>query len=607
MNLRSDFGVLPLRTLNLLLAITVLGAVGAYIFIAHSFFPDPLGRLGDDYEYFMPLLLAGKYWIAQNGVFAVPRFSPAFCGGLPFLANPQSIFYSVPQALSLFLSPAASLFYTTIAFAGAGAIGTYALMRRRFAVSVPASALSAVIFLFNGFLLHRMAIGHVTYHAFGLTPLLCYVLLRPCKSGTSRRQAALDAIGATAIAGAILAYFVFAGAANIVVPLGLTCIAVWLIHALVRTPVASFWTVGAAASAIGAVAAAAKLAPAAIFILHFPRPHDIALIGNPVSLLHAILPGFFLPFLLPDHLWGLGKHEFEFGVGLVPPLLILAAYDRNRLVRLIRHGRTVSLVKLAALLLLLALPIALNSGGPGYAVWLKKLPYINENVVLIRWFFIDLMPLILGAGLALDSVIKSPERRASAAIIGMLVTILPSLIVDRPVYDQLAYDAASVMAAADLLRQGASPPAISRIADGNFGTRNDGLVTGQTNFPCYEPLFGYQLETFPPGLTAGPILSGAPGGVHLRNPACYIYGSENGCAPGDSFTDAQAADESAFASYRPFTYVMPSWQKAADLISLLGLMTILLGLAIDIALHVRRAVPARGHPPADGLALRRDL
>ncbi len=593
MNLLGRVALLPERTLHRLLVGGVVAAATAYAALAISYFPDARGKLGDDYEYFLPLLLAGKYWIAENGLLTPPIFSPAFCGGLPFLANPQSIFYSVPQALALLTDPVRSFLGTALIFAAVGAVGMFALMRRRFAVSVPAAWLSAIIFLFNGFLLQRLAIGQVTYHALGLAPLLCCLLLTPLGPETTFLRHGLRAAGPIALAAAILAYCVYAGAPNMLVPLGIACVAVWLMLALVRRPMASFWMIGAAAVVLGATASAAKLAPAAAFVLNFPRAQEIVILDNVFYLVHVVFIGFFLPMFLPERIWVVGAHEFEFGVGLVPFVLALAAIDRRGVRNLFRVGNRFKALLLMALGLLLAVPIWLNYGGPEHAAFLKTLPYIGENVILVRWFFIYLMPLVVGAGLALDYVCRLPGQRYAAALAGVLATAVVPLIADRPYYDHLPYDPTEVMAADEALRTGGPVPAITRIAAREFGGRNDGLAAGESAHPCYEPLFGYQLQSFPPRLTAGPILSGIPGGRHLRNPACYIYGPENGCRPGADFADTQRPEESAFAAYRSFPYVVPAWQLWANRISLVGLAAILLGCGVEFGRWCRDRVSRR--------------
>jgi len=557
------------------LAFAVLGAGAIYAAEVFRAFPGTAG-LGDDYAYFMPVLLAGKYWIAENGVFALPWFSPAFCGGLPFVGNPQSIYLSLPQALSLIAGPVASFALTTVVFAGAGAIGTYALMRRRFESSVPAAALSAVVFLCNGFLLHRMAVGHATYHAFGLVPLLCYALLTPLDGRLSRAAAPV------ALAGLMLAYFVFAGALNIVVPVGLVCAAVWLLHALLRQPVLSFWPLGATAGLLAGAIAAVKLAPAAAFVWHFPRVQEIALFDDPLQLAHTLFLGFFLPDLLPKRAWVVGSFELDYGVGLVPLLAALATWLRYR-----RDGAAPSLVtiaKLAALALLLAIPVFLNFGGPEHAAFLKSLPYIGDNIILVRWFFIYVLPLTLGAGLALDYVVTESARRSALAVGGILVTALPLLLAQRSYVYLRPYDAAGIVAAERALAATGVPPEIERIGGAASGP-NDALTSGGSSFPCYEPVFGYGLETFPGGMTPGPLALGGASERHLRNPACYVYG---GCAPGTTFGDDERAAESDFASYRPFPFEMPRWQRWANLLSLGGVVATTAGLLLGL-LSMRRA------------------
>lgn len=116
----------------------------------------------------------------------------------------------------------------------------------------------------------------------------------------------------------------------------------------------------------------------------------------------------------------------------------------------------------------------------------------------------------------------------------------------------------------------------------------DGLASGQSAFPCYEPIFGYRLEIFPNKPAPG-LLFSASDTTHLRNPACYIYGRENNCAPGDAFTPAQQAEETLFARYHSFAFTLPEWQRWADRLSVSGLAGVLIGLAISRRRKNRRA------------------
>jgi hypothetical protein len=137
----------------------------------------------------------------------------------------------------------------------------------------------------------------------------------------------------------------------------------------------------------------------------------------------------------------------------------------------------------------------------------------------------------------------------------------------RYYFDQ-TYDPSSIIATNAALDKGKPPPKIVEIGSGRDRFDNDGLVKGVSAYPCYEPLFGYFLETFPPGLDSGHL--GVHGTGRLRNPACFIYGAANGCLPGEAFSDTEQA--AMFAQYRSFRYVTPTWQTIADLLSAFGFL-----------------------------------
>jgi hypothetical protein len=98
-----------------------------------------------------------------------------------------------------------------------------------------------------------------------------------------------------------------------------------------------------------------------------------------------------------------------------------------------------------------------------------------------------------------------------------------------------------------------------------------------------EPLFGYQLEFFRWGSLKQGAITGVSGSyLNIKNPACYLYGAENNCQPGDHFTIDQILEAEKFASYRPFRWERPIRQSFAEFLSVASLVAALFALVFGI-------------------------
>jgi hypothetical protein len=101
--------------------------------------------------------------------------------------------------------------------------------------------------------------------------------------------------------------------------------------------------------------------------------------------------------------------------------------------------------------------------------------------------------------------------------------------------------------------------------------RQDVMAAGKSQLFCYDPLFGYHLESFPqgtlhPGSVFDQTAAGAAGGtvLNIKNPACYVFPGANACKPGDAFPAAEIDQATRFVSYRAFTWRKPIWASIAD-------------------------------------------
>ena len=189
----------------------------AYLWLYLPIVPGFGSMYADDYGMHFPNLLAGYFHLLANGPLSVPWFNPAQCAGVPFLADLNVAFYSLPQLLTVFVDPANAVRATFVVAAALGAAGFHLLLRSRFAASPWAAATGAVLFLFNGFFVVRLAIGHLTFHPVMLTPWLAWAALLPAT--TASRWTWRRGVLATVLVGAVFAYQFQAGMQHIVVPL----------------------------------------------------------------------------------------------------------------------------------------------------------------------------------------------------------------------------------------------------------------------------------------------------------------------------------------------------------------------------------------------------
>jgi hypothetical protein len=509
--------------------------------------------LGRDYSLHLPNLLAGYFFGLVNGPVAVPWFSPAICGGVPFVADPNVAYYSLLQALAFVVDPLAAVRITFAVFALIGEIGFYRLMRGRFATSRSAALVAAVTFLFNGFFAYRILVGHLTFHPFALTPWLAYLLL------PSRTEVRPFAAGALAImgGGAIFAYAFQAGTVHGITPVAIDRAVLLLIHGYRDGHRLRPWALFGGAILVALVLSASRLT-AALAFLHNVPPGDYRIPGFP-SLLTSL--GFAVEIAFDPTprtaMWnglanvggGFHRHEWEYSVGPVAAVLILAGVavvalswlrgglSRERVARIL----PVALAVTAALMI----PVLHNWHMPGWNAFLKWLPIIASSAILTRWYMLYIPPAVLAASLAFDRVISVMKVPVAVAILSTTISI--DALVDKSFYRDAehAYDGTPIIASWHAVGSAADVPPIAgiivmasrEISFIHNGKRNNALVAGYSPLNCYQPMFGDWLKHFPSApLQPGPTLAEvAPGILNLKNPACYLFPEENGCRPGDIF------------------------------------------------------------------------
>ncbi len=571
------------RPLPVLCAIAALVAL---VLVAGKLMPIPGVGFGNDWSYFMSDMLFIDQWGRTNGWLTPAYFTPAFCGGIPFLANPQSMQWSLPQLLFSLFGPQKVPLGTLLLSASVGGWGCWRLARRIFSVSSQFAAFACVLFILNGFLTFRMVAGHATYWTFCAVPWLALLALEDPTNAAS--SLSLASFARMAGGGLLLALIVFGGALNFVVPVVLGVAVIILMQQAraglrmppwVRLSGACVWSIGVSAL---------KLAPAFVMTVQYPREYLArSLIANPVLLLDALFSGFFWPQNLPP-LVQVGPngstfsiHEFEFGVTIIPLIALLM-----RGIQALAERRSPAHPVAAMLLVfLLLIPIAVSAGSPEWGAVLQQVPVINNNTLLVRWWSIYIIPLVLFCSISLDRFIAPAKARSAAMMLATALAIFQVSARDldfyrHPVDRRLQpFDAAPIAEAHVELVSGGSLAPITALGRWPVGAQAPAMtpappsmVGGVSSLPCYEPLFGYFMELFPAKkLHAGPITTNTDGFINLADPRCYLGSSDHNCNPGARFAAADPAI-SRFVTYQTIPWAKPIWQIVAGWTTSLSLL-----------------------------------
>lgn len=605
---RLEGGYFQRGTLESLAFYAACAVIWAVFLAAYlKFLPLNGNLVGPDYSLFFPNLLTGYYWYLRNGLFEIPWFSPSQCAGFPFFSDPNVPFYSVPQFMAFLVSPMTAVQGTFILFSLIGFAGTYWLTRRAFLVSQSAAFLAGVLFLFNGFFISRMLVGHLTFHPMALTPVLLAVIL-PVGSDPygSLRSVAVR----VSIAAACLAYMFQAGMIHGIPPVLITVAALILIHGLLFGQRLTPWLTLAGAGVGALLLSAGKLVSEFALLSNLPRdfyplpgiPGLFATFKMAIQTVFFSVPGD-APEIIANSTWLVDRHEFDSGVSVVPLLLIGAVVVQAVLFKTLRkqitglHRGTV--VALVATALLLIVPVLLNWYEPAWNAFLKSLPYFGSSSNLVRFFSAYMLVAVVLAALALDHI-RLPSSfqrygRPALAAAGVGVLLIQQLAINRSFEPQFGYSIGRIEAAY-ARSQVSDIQSTGTPADVPGGGRNDAMVAGRSQAFCYQPLLGYQLEKFKRApLQPGPMMTPIGDLLNVKNPACYIYPKENNCQPGDHFKVTQFDAAKAFLAYRPFPFELPASQKVADWLSLLsfiGLIVVWAGAAASWLLARRRSQPA---------------
>jgi hypothetical protein len=592
----TEPSVRPISGTLLVIAIFAL-LLAVYAALFGQYFPLPGYRMGHDYSLSLTAQLDGYFWYRNNG-WAIPWFTPSFCAGQPYYADPQSGYYSLPQILANHGNLISANYLTLLLMASLSFWGGYLLMRLVFATHRPSAVLVAGLLMFNGFLSYRMIVGHIGYHGFGFLPWIALLLLLPTRSPIN------SATAATAT-GCLLAYWVHSGLGTLIIPAGLGIGLIALLHALRGNELKSFLLRSAIAFLVACLLSASKLVAVISFMGNFPRDfYPLPGLNSLLDSLLMVIAGLSLPSewtyrLMSDKfanvMWAHLPHEWAYGF---TPMILLLALALAFTAPYVRFSWPKNL-RTSMLLLLLGLgliwPVTFSTYGEEWNTFLKSIPVLGSTSTPVRWLIVYIPFVAVMTGLVLQKK-NWTQRHSWWVTIGSLTGVAAFNAVEPTVfYKSQNYDARPILVAEATVRDRYTEPAISKLGTkAQYHARdftmpihsNDTFVAGVSQILCYNPIFGYRLEAFSTtGLVEGDVTLRQDGGLNLKNPACYVFPKENNCLPGARFSIDQEKQAYAFTHYKPYFFEMPAQQIIANRISYWSLLSVAMLITYWVLQH----------------------
>jgi hypothetical protein len=253
---------------------------------------------------------------------------------------------------------------------------------------------------------------------------------------------------------------------------------------------------------------------------------------------------------------------------------------------------------IAILVLILLIPSAFLWFNPQWNSLLKTLPIINTTSYPFRWIVIWI-PVACIAGAMAWQAAENATRNSRLRLAGLAVFCLAMLIesgmTNREYYKDPGmqnYDPQWVNDAWVNGKQGNIPPITGLVADRSFSqNRNDYMVIGKSFIQCYNPAYGYLLETLPIGrLRPGRLaLEEQDGFLNIKKPACLIWPEENGCTTvGEEYRVQEREQAQLFLQRRPIEFEVSTGQRIANGINVLALLVMVAGFLVFAATHIRQ-------------------
>jgi len=581
---------------NYLFCISAIFTLLIHQLIFQKFFPNNSSYLGHDYSLTLPNLIFGKIWF-NNNFLSIPWFSPSFCCGTPFFADPQTMYYSFQQLFFIIFSPLVALKISFLFFSLIAFIGTFLLMYKAFKVNIYIALISAALFLFNGFFNYRAIIGHFSFLGYVFIPLYCHVLIQSFENNNYKRKSFFYLL----VSGILFANFIHSGTGSLIAVITLSIIFVVSIYTYVNGDLKIIYNF-ILSFIIGLIISSSKINASFAFVNNFKREYPPLVFENFFELLNNTFRSLFfyadidkfnsqVVNIVTNQLQ---VHEIEFGLSVAPLAIFIICLFNIKKIK-INNFTFVKLISIFSMMMIILFATTINITDNLAGDFFRKLPVIKSTWVHYRLTSLYILPTIIISCMLLDRISFKETHIKTFTFLFLILIFFQNIYYNKNFYHNQTYDPnnlqkfhykadkienLSVKEILVFLNQN-KKPVISR-------QRNDMFVFGFSPLFCYNPIFGYNLEKLPKhkftfnkmdkindnliSYKGNPKLINKYG-VNFFNPSCFVFPNENNCMPGDLFRKDQIKELDNFLNYKSFKFNISKSQKIFSVLSIISLFS----------------------------------
>ena len=362
---------------------------------------------------------------------------------------------------------------------------------------------------------------------------------------------------------------------------------------------------------LGTLIALSKIIASLFFLSNFPRQYPAMEFHSIISFIQT----FFLSFFLNPNeqyfneniksMFPFGVHEIEYSLSVVPIILLFFVFFLNKKFFKFNYYN----IRLFFLLtIIFFIPILFNVNFLNQFKLIQTIPFLNSTWVQVRWMLIYILPIIILAGLIIESIDISFKKKYLAISL-IFILLAQNLIKDKSWHvDDQKYNiknatdfSLKIKKEIDLEIKGPAILMNEFNSPKKINNKNDMFFQSYSPLTCYQPIFGYGLEQ----LNAEEIffnsklilqdnsyilysdkLDEREGRLTFFNPSCFLFPKENNCLPGDTFKISEKEKLVKFTKYKKFKFQQNGFQIISNYVSIFTFLGCLIYLMYHFLIFI---------------------